>query len=186
MNEREFGVAIAEQQKALIRYAKKRFHLNKELAEDLAQDTLLSAWKARERFFAYGSTNVKPWLYTILHNAILTYKRKAKQRMTQALENEEGETLEIPDPASQFDAVYLKQVMIEVNRLNPEQRFAMVLDARGLSVTESAAIQKICEGTVKSRESRAKTELQAVLDQNEANADKIRQIERERKILEGI
>lgn len=47
---------------------------NKEIAEDLVQDTFLSAFKARESF--KGNSSEKTWLATILKNKIVDHYRK--------------------------------------------------------------------------------------------------------------
>jgi len=39
---------------------------NPEMADDLAQETLVKAWQARDMFTA--GTNLKAWLFTILRN----------------------------------------------------------------------------------------------------------------------
>jgi RNA polymerase sigma-70 factor (ECF subfamily) len=46
---------------------------NKETAEDLVQETLLSAFKAFDKF--NEGTNPKTWLFTILNNKIIDYYR---------------------------------------------------------------------------------------------------------------
>ncbi|MBR9860855.1 sigma-70 family RNA polymerase sigma factor [bacterium] len=52
---------------------------NKEIAEDLVQDTFTSAFKAFERF--KKDSNPKTWLFTILNNKIIDYYRsKASQK----------------------------------------------------------------------------------------------------------
>lgn len=47
------------------------------LAEDLVQETFLSAWKARDGF--KGDASEKSWLFTIIKNKIIDhYRKKAK------------------------------------------------------------------------------------------------------------
>jgi RNA polymerase sigma-70 factor (ECF subfamily) len=48
---------------------------NRELGEDLVQETLVKAWQAR-RSFRSGS-NLKAWLFTILRNEFYSYRRRA-------------------------------------------------------------------------------------------------------------
>lgn len=57
----------------LYRYAHSRVN-DKAVAEDLVQETFLSAWKARERF--EGRSSEKTWLSSILRNKIIDYYRK--------------------------------------------------------------------------------------------------------------
>ncbi|MCA0430611.1 MAG: sigma-70 family RNA polymerase sigma factor [Bacteroidetes bacterium] len=51
---------------------------NKEVAEDIVQDTFLSAYKAKETF--NGTANEKTWLTTILKNKTLDYLKKASTK----------------------------------------------------------------------------------------------------------
>jgi RNA polymerase sigma-70 factor (ECF subfamily) len=48
---------------------------NSAQAEDIVQDTFLSAWKARDTY--NGTASEKTWLYTICKNKIIDYYRKA-------------------------------------------------------------------------------------------------------------
>ena len=47
------------------------------VAQDIVQDTFLSAWKAREGY--KGEASEKNWLFTILRNKITDYYRKLKR-----------------------------------------------------------------------------------------------------------
>lgn len=60
----------------LFRYAFQRTR-SRELAEDLVQDTLLSAHKAYDSF--EGKASVKTWLVSILRNKIIDNARRAKR-----------------------------------------------------------------------------------------------------------
>ena len=60
----------------LYRYAFQRTR-SRELAEDLVQDTLLSAYKAYDSF--EGKASVKTWLISILRNKIIDNARRAKR-----------------------------------------------------------------------------------------------------------
>jgi RNA polymerase sigma-70 factor (ECF subfamily) len=46
---------------------------NRDLADDLVQDTLLRAWASRSIFVP--GTNLKAWMFTILRNRFLDYLR---------------------------------------------------------------------------------------------------------------
>jgi RNA polymerase sigma-70 factor (ECF subfamily) len=48
---------------------------NPEMADDLAQETLVKAWQARHMFAA--GTNLKAWLFTILRNQFYSDRRRA-------------------------------------------------------------------------------------------------------------
>ena len=65
--------------KDLFSYATTKVH-QKELAEDLVQDTFLSAYQSYENY--EGKSNVKTWLFSILKHKIADYYRsKYKQNI---------------------------------------------------------------------------------------------------------
>lgn len=65
---------------ALYAYAKPRVN-DAQLAEDLVQETFLSAWKARDGF--KGEASEKSWLFTILKNKIIDHYRKKSKEIIQ-------------------------------------------------------------------------------------------------------
>lgn len=62
---------------ALYDYAKPRVN-DAQVAEDLVQETFLSAWRAKDGY--KGEASEKSWLFTILKNKIIDhYRKKAKE-----------------------------------------------------------------------------------------------------------
>jgi len=51
---------------------------DKHMAEDMVQETLLSAWKAHGKF--EGRSSIKTWLTAILHNKLVDFVRKAARQ----------------------------------------------------------------------------------------------------------
>ena len=49
---------------------------NRDMADDLVQETLLKAWAARDRFQA--GTNIRAWTFIILRNLFLSQMRRAR------------------------------------------------------------------------------------------------------------
>jgi RNA polymerase sigma-70 factor (ECF subfamily) len=58
-------------------------------AEDIVQETFLSAWKARERY--NGIASEKNWLYAICKNKIIDYYRKASTNKEVLAGNDDDE-----------------------------------------------------------------------------------------------
>jgi RNA polymerase sigma-70 factor (ECF subfamily) len=128
-------------------------------ADDLAQETLLRAWAARDRYRA--GTNFKAWTFTILRNHFYSEARRAR------FHGEYDEAMAertLRAPASQESAVELSDVLRALSLVPETYREALILVAIGsLSYEEIADICGIALGTVKSRICRARAMLSHVL-----------------------
>ncbi|WP_267427567.1 sigma-70 family RNA polymerase sigma factor [Methylobacterium sp. GC_Met_2] len=127
-------------------------------ADDLVQDALLRAWRARTRF--EQGTNFEAWTFTILRNAFYTSQRKRRE-----VQDEDGShTAQLavaPDQAGRLD---LQDVRAALDRLAPVMREALVLVAiENLTYEETASFMQCQVGTVKSRVWRARTQLAELL-----------------------
>lgn len=142
---------------------------NAALADDVAQEAMLKAWKARNRFQA--GTNLKAWCFTILRNHFYSEKRRSWR--SQPLDPEVAEaTLIASDDASQN--IELLAVRNALEQLPDDQREALVLvGAGGMPYEEAAGICGCAVGTIKSRVSRARKSLEALLNDpsNSYNSD---------------
>ena len=139
---------------------------NAALADDIAQDAMLKAWKARERF--KPGTNMKAWTFTILRNQFYTIKRRS-WRATSLEQNVAEETImasESPDAS-----VRLNELRYALGALSDDQREALILvGASGMSYEEAAEICGVASGTIKSRVSRARKTLEGIME--DGNFDK--------------
>ncbi len=129
-------------------------------ADDLAQDALAKAWRSRDSY-QMGS-NMKAWTFMIVRNQFLSEKRRDWR--SQQLDPEVAERTLVaadnPDASLALDDVRLALAMLPF-----EQREALIMvGAGGLSYQEAAEATGVPTGTVKSRVSRARVALQAVLD----------------------
>ncbi|KHK90564.1 sigma-70 family RNA polymerase sigma factor [Novosphingobium malaysiense] len=129
-------------------------------ADDLAQEAMLRAWAARDRYAA--GTNFKAWTFTILRNHFYSEARRARFH---------GEYDEIAAErilcaeASQESAIDLGDVIRALTAIPETYREALVLVAAGnLSYEEIAQICGIALGTVKSRICRARAMLANVIE----------------------
>ena len=129
-------------------------------ADDLAQETMMRAWAARDRFAA--GTNFKAWTFTILRNHF--YSEARRSRFHGEYDEIAAERI-LCTPASQEDAVALADVMRALKAIPENYREALILVAAGnLSYEEVAEICNIALGTVKSRVCRARAMLTQVIE----------------------
>ena len=118
-------------------------------ADDLAQDAMLKAWDARQSF--QMGTNMKAWTFMILRNQFYSEKRRSWRQSQLDQEAAERTLIAVDDPSAPV--------------LPDEQREALILvGAGGFAYEEAAAICGCAVGTVKSRVSRARRAVQAILE----------------------
>lgn len=134
---------------------------NADLADDLVQETMLKAWKAREQYIP-GPSSMKSWAFVILRNCFLSQMRRKK--FTADYDELAAERLLVA-PDDQDDSLHLADVQRGLMQLPVDQREALVLIGAGqLSYEEAAAICGCAVGTMKSRVSRARTALHGILE----------------------
>lgn len=129
-------------------------------ADDLAQESMLRAWRARASY--QPGTNLKAWIFTILRNQFFSVQRRAWR--TQPLDPVVAEDTLIAndDPSAREDLVDVRNAM---QLLPHDQKEALILAGpAGLTYDETAKICGCAVGTVKSRVSRARATLVAILE----------------------
>jgi RNA polymerase sigma-70 factor (ECF subfamily) len=126
--------------------------------DDLVQDTLLRAWRARARFEL--GTNFEAWAFTILRNLFYSSQRRPRE-----VQDDDGSyTARLATPPEQGGHLDLQDVHAALDRLAPVMREALVLVAiENLSYEEAAAVMNCQIGTVKSRVWRAREHLARML-----------------------
>src|SRR3954454_15938453 len=146
---------------------------NQEAADDLAQETLVKAWQARD-MFAPG-TNLKAWLFTILRNQFYSDRRRAWRQAPWDQEAAER----IPGSAGEQSwAAELSDTARALSCLSDEQREALILvGAGGFSYEDAARICNCAVGTVKSRVARARKSLVAILEGDETLPPAVQPVE---------
>ncbi|HKV93792.1 MAG TPA: sigma-70 family RNA polymerase sigma factor [Candidatus Angelobacter sp.] len=139
----------------LLRYA---LHLEREKAraEDLVQDTLLSAWRSFHQF--ERGTNCKAWLFRILKNLHSRQFQRKNQRFEVPL-GEDDPRFAMPEQIS-----VNQQIREAFARLTPEHQEVLQLAVvEGLGIREVSEVLQVPQGTVMSRLSRARASLRSVL-----------------------
>jgi RNA polymerase sigma-70 factor (ECF subfamily) len=136
--------------------------------DDLAQDTLLKAWGARGSFEM--GTNMKAWTFMILRNQFYSEKRRSWRQSQLDQEVAERTLIAVDDPEA---PVALNELRQGLAMLPAEQREALILvGAGGFAYEEAAEICGCAVGTVKSRVSRARRALQAILESGDYRRDR--------------
>lgn len=133
------------------------------LADDLAQDAMLKAWKARASY--EPGTNMKAWAFTILRNLFYSEKRRSWRRQPLDPEVAEATLVANDNPAGTMELLALRNAIYE---LPDDQREALILvGAGGLAYEDVAEICGCAVGTIKSRVSRARKAVTEILESNE-------------------
>lgn len=141
---------------------------NRDVADDLVQDTMLKAWAARDRFAA--GTNMRAWTFIILRNSFLSQRRRA--RFTTEWDDVVADRI-LSMPAGQGDQLHLADVQRALMQLPESQREALILvGAGGFSYEEAAEICAVALGTIKSRVARGRSALAALIDDAVAGDDR--------------
>jgi RNA polymerase sigma-70 factor, ECF subfamily len=125
-------------------------------AEDLVQETLLSAWRNFHQF--ERGTNCKAWLFRILKNLHYKETRRTGRQPEIPLEGQE------PGVAAAEKISATQEMQEAFARLTPEHREVLELAVvEGFAIREIAELLQIPQGTVMSRLTRARTSLRAAL-----------------------
>lgn len=141
---------------------------NREDALDCAQEAMINAYRAFDRF--HGDNQGKTWFLRIAHNVCIDQLRKRKNIVSLDSLREEGfdpadqATL---SPYAQLEQKERQDMLREaVNDLPDEQKAVMVLrDFQDLSYEEIGEALNIPLGTVKSRLKRAREKIKQILQQ---------------------
>ena len=147
-------------------------------AEDAVQETFLRAWRCLDQYqFASAFST---WLYRLCSNLCIDFLRKRRRQQTVPLtfEDADGEeqTYAVPDPAPlPEELVELKltreTLQAAMAQLLPEHRTILQLRVcEDLPYEQIADILDIQVGTVKSRLSRARTQLKKILERGNLSA----------------
>lgn len=150
---------IVEQIPHLRRYARALVG-DREQADDLVQDCLERAW-SRIHLWKAG-TNIRAWLFTILHNVHLNTARR--RRNAPALTPIDGGATDPPARPTQEDGLQVRSVWRAFSRLPDTQRAAILLIAlEEMSYEEAAAVLDVPMGTLMSRLHRGRERLRGLM-----------------------
>ncbi len=154
-----FGVELEVHIASLRRYARALLR-NRTDAEDLVQEALTRAVARADSFKA--GTNLRAWLFTILHNVHVNQVRSKAARPDEV--DVDSVESRLVTPARQEERVEAREMMRAIDDLPEEQRKVLLLVAlEGLKYDEVAELLGVPIGTVMSRLSRAREAVRAKL-----------------------
>ena len=155
----DFGRLVEAEIPRLRRYARA---LTRDIvnADDLVQACLARAI-AKQHLWQAG-TDLRAWLFTILHNQHVNEIRRSTRRESNVSIDDMAPMLRTEENAT--DRLQLRDLEAAMARLPQEQRQVILLvGLEGLPYEEVAAILQVPVGTIRSRLSRGRDQLRALM-----------------------
>ena len=142
-----FGVLV-DRHATAVRRAARALLGSEHDADDAAQDGLLAAWRAIDRYDP--ARPFRPWLMRIVLNAARDLQRRGVVRRTEPISPSEAASGAGPD--RETDRALIREKVSQALATLPErQRLAVTMfDAEGYAHAEIAEVLGIPEGTVRS------------------------------------
>ncbi|NLU77202.1 sigma-70 family RNA polymerase sigma factor [Micromonospora sp. HNM0581] len=140
-------------------------HGQRELAEDLVQETMLRAWRRMAELPSEPDT-VRRWLFIVARHLMID---AARARAARPLESYGVDVSWMPSPCNAVDEIVDRLALADaLRRITPEHRAVLVeLYYGGASVAEVADRVGIPEGTVRSRSFYALRAVRGILDRGD-------------------
>lgn len=169
-----FEALVEEHQQRIFNLAY-RMAGNPDDASDMSQEALIKIFRNIGKF--KGESKFSTWIYRVATNTCLDEMKKLKRRQTYSLDSEiemdeGGVKVEVedtgPTPETSAETRELKGAINEaIAQLSEEHRQVIILrDINGFAYEEIAQVLSCSLGTVKSRVSRARKQLQKILLQD--------------------
>jgi RNA polymerase sigma-70 factor, ECF subfamily len=146
----------------LRRYARALIN-NRDLADDLVQDTLERALRHTEKF--QSGTDLRAWLFTIMHNVFANQARRAGVKAVHvSVDDENIAEREFAVQGTQTQSLEMRDLDFALQRLPLDQRQVVLLvGLEEMSYADVAQALEIPIGTVMSRLSRGRERLRALM-----------------------
>jgi RNA polymerase sigma-70 factor, ECF subfamily len=131
---------------ALMAYVQRLLHGDRQLAEDIVQETMLRAWRSAGQVPHRAR---RPWLFTTARHLVVDAYRARKSRPTEV--SPELMDMEVEDDG--LDVALDTMLLVDaLSALSAEHR-AVIFDAyyRGQTAAQIAAARRLPPGTVRSR-----------------------------------
>jgi RNA polymerase sigma-70 factor, ECF subfamily len=146
MDEQMLRALHDEHAAALLVYIGRLASGDRALAEDIAQETLLRAWRrARD----LPASAVRPWLFTTARRLVIDAHRARTARPTETADDPDAAVVSVDEIDAALDAAL---VLDALRTLTPAHREVLVdCFYRGRTAAEVAADRGLPAGTVRSR-----------------------------------
>jgi RNA polymerase sigma-70 factor (ECF subfamily) len=132
-------------------------------ADDLVQECLIRALSKLDLW--RDGTNLRAWLFTILHNEYVNYVRRSIRIGAPVEFRDDGAPAALRLPASQEKRLELRDLDRALARLPQEQRAVILLvGLEGMPYVDVAVVLGVPVGTVRSRLSRGRFALRQLMD----------------------
>ena len=157
--EDSFASLVIAQLPALRRYATALLR-DSSAADDLVQDCLVRALSKQHLWF--GGTDLRAWLFTILHNQYVNTVRRSVRQGSQVEVSDTEPSL--TRAATQDRRLELRDLHCALALLPEEQRTVILLvGLEGMSYETAATVLSVPVGTVRSRLSRGRDALRRLM-----------------------
>lgn len=159
-----FDTLVRMYQKPLY-YQIRRLVASHDDADDILQNTFVSAWRNIEKF--RGDAAMKTWLYRIATNEALTFLQNQKKRATQDLS--EVENLPLQSAPTQIDSAIIQAKLQQAIALLPDKQ-KLVFNMRyydEMSFKEISEILETSEGGLKANYHHAVKKIEAFITGHE-------------------
>lgn len=158
MNDKPNLHLLIEQEIPRLRRYARLFARDRDTADDLVQESLLRALSGLHTF--EPGTNMRAWLFTILHNVFRNDYRRAKRNPVQPNSDLIADHAATAVRGNQESHMELARVQAALSTLGEDFREVILLcGVEGLLYEEAAEVLGIPVGTVRSRLSRARAAL---------------------------
>lgn len=137
---------FADHAEALLAYVQRLVRGDRQLAEDIVQETLLRAWKTADRVPAQSR---RPWLFVTARHLVIDAYRARQSRPTEVT----AELMDLTATEDDLDAALDAIVVADALRTLSSEHRAVLFDSyyRGQTANQIAEARGIPPGTVRSR-----------------------------------
>jgi len=136
---------------------------DKDLADDLFQESLLNIWKNLD--FFRGESKITTWAYRIIVNTALLFNRKLTSRQVKQKEyyHESIKIQAIPDQHTELTETLYRSI----DKLEEKDKIIVTLILEGLSYHEISEITGLTNNYIAVKFNRVKNQLKKILKKDE-------------------